>query len=381
MPNLRDGDEHVFTFLFIENGLQKCDKNETKKVKKASITCKNVERKKLKTFLHEDKGAVERKKYLTLPDDEKKAINLWVPPLTDVWSYLSDNPILEMSVQMRRGIHWLGEEKLKNIGINKQDLFSQEEKENFHLGHYNMKENLQQFSFKGHPLYLSLQPEVQENSSYKYDWNIAKVVCNAARFERKSPWRLAASIDFKGLAFTKRFFAFWPKSEELNLKLIAALLNSPIANAFIYAHDSERDNRIVTLKQLPIPEISALKSEGVEEITDEFLSFVEEHKNRINPNSGKAKKLLLRLDAAILKAYDLPPVLERQVLNLFQGYKRPVPFSFDGYYPPGFEANFPLHEIISEDFNKSLAENVLSIEPIKDKDFSKLVNLLEKDDL
>jgi len=87
------------------------------------------------------------------------------------------------------------------------------------------------------------------------------------------------------------------------------------------------------------------------------------------------------LDAAILKAYDLPPALERQVLNIFQGQKRPVPFSFDGYYPSGFEANFPLHEIISEDFNKSLAENVLAIEPIKDENFSKLVNLLEKDDL
>jgi len=60
------------------------------------------------------------------------------------------------------------------------------------------------------------------------------------------------------------------------------------------------------------------------------------------------------MDAAALRAYDLPPRLERELLDQFRGVERKgVGCKFLGYYPPGFDAYVPLHELISEDYARS----------------------------
>jgi hypothetical protein len=62
------------------------------------------------------------------------------------------------------------------------------------------------------------------------------------------------------------------------------------------------------------------------------------------------------VDAEILRLYDLPPRLERQLLDLFAGYKRPgVPFDFRRYFPEDFEPYFPLHLYLSEEYQRSTA--------------------------
>jgi hypothetical protein len=63
------------------------------------------------------------------------------------------------------------------------------------------------------------------------------------------------------------------------------------------------------------------------------------------------------MDAAVLQAYDLPPRLERQLLDLFAGVPRKgVGCEFTGYYPPGFSSFLPLHLILSERFQRAAAD-------------------------
>jgi len=65
----------------------------------------------------------------------------------------------------------------------------------------------------------------------------------------------------------------------------------------------------------------------------------------------------LEMDAAVLKAYDLPPRLERQVLDLFTGVSRKgVGCPFTGYYPRGFSSYLPLHVLLSEGFHRARAD-------------------------
>jgi hypothetical protein len=65
-------------------------------------------------------------------------------------------------------------------------------------------------------------------------------------------------------------------------------------------------------------------------------------------------RALLALDAEVLKLYDLPPRLERQLLDLFTEVERKgVGCEFRGYYPPGLDAYVPLHELISEEYERS----------------------------
>lgn len=71
------------------------------------------------------------------------------------------------------------------------------------------------------------------------------------------------------------------------------------------------------------------------------------------------KQALLEMDAAVLRAYDLPPDLEYQLLHLFTGVERKgVGCDFRGYYPRGFTSHLPLHLLISDDFERAAADRV-----------------------
>jgi hypothetical protein len=58
--------------------------------------------------------------------------------------------------------------------------------------------------------------------------------------------------------------------------------------------------------------------------------------------------LLVEVDAAVLKAYDLSPRLERRLLEFFRGHEdeRRVGHRFEGWLPEDFTAYIPLHEYI-----------------------------------
>ena len=74
----------------------------------------------------------------------------------------------------------------------------------------------------------------------------------------------------------------------------------------------------------------------------------------IEPTDSEVRAALVRMDAEVLKLYDLPPRLERQLLDLFESVKRKgVGCKFRGYYPPDLDAYVPLHELISEDYARS----------------------------
>ena len=77
----------------------------------------------------------------------------------------------------------------------------------------------------------------------------------------------------------------------------------------------------------------------------------------------RAKNILLQMDALILKGYGLPPWLERRLLDFFRGERRPVPFEFDGYFPPDFTANIPLWRYISPTFQSSRTDLILPFVP------------------
>jgi len=65
---------------------------------------------------------------------------------------------------------------------------------------------------------------------------------------------------------------------------------------------------------------------------------------------------LQHVDAEILRLYDLPPRLERQLLDLFSGFRRRgVPFNFSRYFPEDFKPYFPLHVYLSEEYQRSTA--------------------------
>ena len=211
-----------------------------------------------------------------------------------------------------------------------------------------MAGNLSQFRIQTFR-FLSLREEDQDprTRAYKHPWSERKVVCNAARFERKSPWRLAAWADQEGLAFTKQYFACWP-SLGISEFALAAVLSSPFACAFSYERDLGVDNHIATLLTLPIPKLECLS------VSSSLHRQAKEIQSRLSPRSfaqqasaHEITEALIRLDAAVLEAYDLPARAQRQLLDQFQGWKRPVAVPFTGYFPENFKDVLTLQDFVA----------------------------------
>jgi hypothetical protein len=167
-------------------------------------------------------------------------------------------------------------------------------------------------------------------------------------------WRLAAFLDTDGLICSQRLHGVWARDAGW-LEGIEAVLNSPIASAFAVSFEGKRDVKITTLEQLPFPRLRQRDAESLQSLVralrGHLLSAEVGALNRV-PWELKAKELLLAVDAEVIRLYDLPPRLERMLLDAFQGERRRVPFPFTGYYNQNFTPQIPLWMLNSDEFEQ-----------------------------
>jgi hypothetical protein len=82
-------------------------------------------------------------------------------------------------------------------------------------------------------------------------------------------------------------------------------------------------------------------------------------------SDGQARRdLLIKIDAAILDGYRLPPRLEHQLLERFRNADRATPFPFGAYYDED-DVFFSLAERISPEFKERTASALLRRMAIK----------------
>ena len=87
---------------------------------------------------------------------------------------------------------------------------------------------------------------------------------------------------------------------------------------------------------------------------------------------------LRRLDAEVLRLYDLPARAERLLLDQFAGEERPgVPFRFTRYYPEGFPAEVPLYAFLSDSFQRWLDGRSPELEAVQQARYETLVEKSE----
>jgi hypothetical protein len=142
----------------------------------------------------------------------------------------------------------------------------------------------------------------------------------------RGPWRLKAFIDVVGRPVTSRFITARPHA--CSLEYLWALLNSPIANAYVYTHLAKRDNLVGDMRKIPVP-----KGKRFEEIDTAARAYLDAaHAGR---ELRELQKLMIQVDASVLRAYGLPAELEKSLLTLFTDWDRVgVPFQQNHYFPP-----------------------------------------------
>ncbi|HUY93492.1 MAG TPA: N-6 DNA methylase [Pirellulales bacterium] len=302
----------------------------------------------------------ETRHEVTSAEEAAKSVNecaksIAVPELSEVWQYLGNLPKLMDSAELHRGIEWslpltIGREETGNRRL----LTSSTPKSGFMLG---VPPESNVFCFCVPELkYLDVQPNHQRGNAWKYPWHLPKVMLNAITKSRRG-WRIAAFADQKGLVCYQNLTAAWPVSYDIFA--LAATLNSPIANAFVATREGKRHITIETLYGIPLPAFSSDQTRELRALIEEYQRELDSCESELLKQipTQKLDTLLKRIDAVVLEAYDLPPRMERSVLDYFNDQPRAVPFEFTNYFPANFDSCFSLKQFLSDEFRKSTVEH------------------------
>lgn len=298
--------------------------------------------------------------------NDKKQGRFIVPLLREIWERLEGYTCLDKMVDISIGVQYkpkLEREKLSEIIRDEPFPGSKP-------GISNVTQGFMQFVAED-TNYMSTDRQYRRfetSTAWDLPWDKPKVIVPASRMSR-GPWRYAAAIDKNGRIISRRFYIIWPKSKTFDVAMLAALLNSPIAEAYIYDHSFQKDIPKRVYADIPIPEISFDTKQIIDYLVNHYLKV-------LRKDETEARKTLFQIDAEILKLYKLPPRLERQLLDIFWGYQRPVPFEFKGYISPDINAWIPLHIYLSEQFNNATPDKIMERIPfIRDTEF---INYLKK---
>jgi len=290
---------------------------------------------------------------------ESASFSLLVPQLGEVWESLRHLPTLGTIARAGEGLSFKRSDVLPP-GIS---TYSSEPFPNAVKGYVRLGSKLQLHG-RPHEMYMNLSPEAVAVRRSGADVGKPQVLMNHARVTR-GPWRIKAFLDPQGHPCTNNFNTIRPKDELLPLHYLWALLNSPISNAYLYTHSWRRHNLPGVVESIPIPEVP-VSSQDIA-----VISHIAEEYSEVRATTGSTpeagdkqlehwKRILLRLDAEVLRLYSLAPRLERKLLDLFAGYPREgVPFNFRAYYPAEFRPCFSLHDYLSVEYQRSTAGALL----------------------
>jgi hypothetical protein len=139
---------------------------------------------------------------------------------------------------------------------------------------------------------------------------------------------------------------------------LSAILNSPVANAFVATREGKTDITIETLRQIPMPVFTEAQRQMLHSLVYRYQALLKEMTVPLSI-SDDPERLLKEIDATVLDGYRMPPRLERELLDFFSGHERPVSHGFGEYLPQGCEFNVSLSRSLSDNFSGLSVEELL----------------------
>jgi hypothetical protein len=253
-----------------------------------------------------------------------KSTLLSLPELEDVWHALAQNPIVADVAFLAKGFQYRGRRPPGSRTYSAQQFADG------HPGFVQFDRGVQLHELPT-PYWMNLAPEVVLRAGIGTAVRVPQVLLNYARVSR-GPWRLKALIDRIGHPVTSRFIPVRPTNSAYSLEVLWALLNSPVANAYVFSHLGKRDNIVREVRRIPIPKGTSLGR--VHAAAVEYLQAA----GSADVSPADLQKLLLRVDCEVLELYSVPPEVERSLLGLFTDWDRVgVPFVQKRYLPKELE--------------------------------------------
>jgi hypothetical protein len=271
--------------------------------------------------------------------------SLYEPDLRDVWQALSSLPKLGHSFQVQKGYEFHRSDVLRERG-----LLSSSPKEGWLPVALKASD---EYTVWNLPIggWLKFGPKTYRARGGGVSPGKRQVVINYSG--PREPWRFIPVVDERGTAISSRFLSLRPKGRQgHSLVALWAIMLSPIANAYAYSWSGKRQTLVKEWEAMPLPTPTRERLTDIETAATTYLSLV------VPPNEFKLathdehsiRQALLDLDTSVLRLYDLPVELERQLLAVFDGVGRKgVGCTFRGYPPEWSSAPIePLETFFAE---------------------------------
>jgi hypothetical protein len=269
--------------------------------------------------------------------------------LPQVWNFMADHDTLGAVAEIHRGIEWRNR---ITVGLH----IRSEHANGYARG---VAPSTKFAAFRVPTLrYLNINDSEQRRNSWRnYDWSKPKAIVPKARVSR-GHWRMVAFPDREGIVCHHTFYGVWPKSEKYDEVVLAAILNSPVANAFVATREGNRDITREVLRLIPVPAFSTRQRERLHSLVARYQASIATMPLDMPEN---AERLLLAIDAVVLDAYHMPPRLERQLLDYFNDHDRKVAHEFRNYYPATFDVFVSLSQYLDPRFATATAGELVRI--------------------
>ncbi len=238
-------------------------------------------------------------------------------PLKQVWEELKGISELSSAAEVHRGIRYA-----KGFSNSDPKFVSDTEKDGFVPGLSRTEEDFSPYSV-GQVQYLTTEAEVEVGADWT--WNLPKVIVSAARRSR-GQWVTVAAMDYDELVCTQNFHCIWPGSADLPLEVLAAIINGPVANAWISQQAGKRHSQVRFYATIPLPALLPTATELITRYVDRYVDRYVRFQA-----TAEAMNLFLKIDAAVLDAYGLSKEAEGELLAWFDGARRPGVPGFTRY--------------------------------------------------
>jgi len=282
---------------------------------------------------------------------EGRECDFRVPDLDHVWHSTRELPRLERFVDVGQGFSFIGNDQ--PAFPKDQTTISDQKFPGAVRGFENLGKDLVTHGLPPQR-WLNLSPDVILRPRSGTTTGIPQVLVNEAPVQR-APWCVKAVIDRVGRPATTCFTILRPKTKALSLNVLWAFANSPIANAFAYAHSTKWHILTGTWRAMPVPDLSRVDLSGVEKAVVEYFAAVTAEKDfklrSVETEEAEEDELRLlqwRIDAEVLRLYELTHELERSILDYFAGWSREgVPFKQERYFPAHFDEAIGLADYLA----------------------------------
>lgn len=288
-------------------------------------------------------------------DAEKN--DLRVPDLENIWAACAHLPKLSEFVDVGQGFSFIGEDQ-PDFPKGTQRT-SPVPKPGFEEGFENLGKQVMTHCLPP-TVHLNISEKITLADRSGKETGRPQILINEAPVQRVQ-WCVKGMIDRVGRVATTSFTILRPASAKITLPLLWAFVNSPLGNAYAYAHSSKWHILTGTWRKFPVPNLT-LPMRDLNQAVENYFTAVHTFENGYHSEAGFSldneadlaeKKEALRvlhwrIDAEVLKLYKLPVELERQLLDYFAGHRRAgVPFEQDRYFPEGFDDDISLADYLA----------------------------------